>query len=377
MRSFYSPYVPVAERRRKADKKIAALQKKGTAIEPVVAATPRGKIAASFWGQAWCEHLESYSDFANRLPRGRTYLRNGSVRHLGIEAGCIRALVIGSRLYEQTVRIEPLPKAKWEALKKSCQGKIGSLVELLRGQISDEIMAVVTDPSRGLFPAPKEIKLDCSCPDWAGLCKHLAAVLYGVGARLDEAPELLFKLRGVDHTELIQADAAALVNGTGRRRRLAPAAMADVFGVELDADTDAPAAAPASPAPSGPPESAATRQAAPSKKARSGKNGAATKTRASAKPRTSAKTKTKAKSKSPTRTKTKTKSPKPFQATGPAVKQLRAELGLSRNAFARRLGVSAPTVANWEIKRGKLNLQSRSLTALTDIHRATKKNQGG
>jgi uncharacterized Zn finger protein len=243
MRWSYKPYVPVAERRRKADKKVAALKKKGATIEPVTAATPRGKIAASFWGQAWCDHLESYSDFANRLPRGRTYLRNGSVLHLGIEPGHINALVMGSSLYEQTIRIEPLPKAKWEALKKRCQGKIGSLVELLQGKLSGEIMAIVTDRKEGLFPGPKEIKLDCNCPDWAGLCKHLAAVLYGVGARLDEAPKLLFKLRGVDHTELIQTDASALAQGAGSgRRRLAPVALGDVFGVELD---DAPLQKPA------------------------------------------------------------------------------------------------------------------------------------
>jgi uncharacterized Zn finger protein len=238
MRWSYKPYVPVAESRRKADKKVAALKKKGATIEPVTAATPRGKIATSFWGQAWCDHLESYSDFANRLPRGRTYLRNGSVLHLGIEPGRIHALVMGSSLYEQTIRIEPLPKAKWKALKKRCQGKVGTLVELLQGKLSSEIMAIVTDRKDGLFPGPKEIKLDCNCPDWADLCKHLAAVLYGVGARLDEAPELLFKLRGVDHTELIQTDASALATGPGSgRRRLAPAALGDVFGVDMDDET--------------------------------------------------------------------------------------------------------------------------------------------
>ena len=354
MRSFYSPYVPVAERRRKADKKIAALKKKGATIEPVTAATARGKIAASFWGQAWCEHLESYSDFANRLPRGRTYLRNGSVRHLGIEAGCIRALVMGSQLYEQTVHITPLPKAKWEALKKSCQGQIGSLVELLRGQISDQIMGVVTDPKQGLFPSPKEIKLDCSCPDWAGLCKHLAAVLYGVGARLDEAPELLFKLRGVDQRELIEADAAALVGGAGRRRRLAPAAMEDVFGVELD---EAPPAA--VPEPQLPQKPAGHGSVARPPKAKNAR-------------KTAVKKKITATKKAPikkAKSKPKAATLKPFQASGSAVRRLRQELGLSRTAFARRLGVSGPTVANWETTSGRLNLQSRSLSALREIYR--------
>lgn len=239
MSRFFRPYVPVVERRRKADKKVAALLKKGEAIEPVSAATPRGKIAASFWGQAWCDHLESYSDFANRLPRGRTYLRNGSVLHLGIEKGAIHALVMGSELYRQTVRIDPLPPAKWQALKQRCQGGIGSLVELLQGKLSGEIMKLVVDRQDGLFPDPKEIHLDCSCPDWADLCKHLAAILYGVGARLDDRPELLFQLRGVDHTELVQTDTASLVSRTRQgsgRRRLSTDAIADVFGVEMVAE---------------------------------------------------------------------------------------------------------------------------------------------
>ncbi len=237
---FYKPYVSVAERRRKADKKVAALQKKGQKLEPVSAATPRGKIATSFWGQAWCEHLESYSDFANRLPRGRTYLRNGSVLHLDIGPGRIQALVMGSSPYKQTIRIATLPKAKWEAVKTRCRGKVGSLVELLQGKLSGEIMSVVTDRKNGLFPSDREIEMDCSCPDWAGLCKHLAAVLYGVGARLDTAPELLFKLRGVDHTELIQADVSTLVERQGKGRRLASAALADVFDIDLDDEAAPP-----------------------------------------------------------------------------------------------------------------------------------------
>jgi uncharacterized Zn finger protein len=257
---FYKPYVSAAERRRKADKKIAAMRKKGETIEPVTAATPRGKIALSFWGKAWCDHLESYSDYENRLPRGRTYLRNGSLLHLAIGTGHIRALVTGSELYQQTIHITPLPQARWEGVKKRCQGKIGSLIELLQGRISDDVMTVVTDREHGLFPGPKEIRMDCSCPDWAGLCKHLAAVLYGVGARLDAAPELLFKLRGVDHSELIQTDAAALVaeataDGKGRRR-LAPAALGDVFGIDIEEE----------PAPSPPPKPKTTKTKVPAKK---------------------------------------------------------------------------------------------------------------
>ncbi len=390
MSFFHKPYVPVAERRRKADKKVTALKKKGTALEPVAAATPRGKIAASFWGQAWCDHLESYSDFANRLPRGRTYLRNGSVLHLGIEPGQIRALVMGSDLYEQTIRIDPLPKAKWEALKKRCQGRIGSLVELLQGKLSGEIMAIVTDREDGLFPRPKEIKLDCNCPDWADLCKHLAAVLYGVGARLDDAPELLFRLRGLDHHELIQADVSTLARGPGSgRRRLATTTVADVFGLEAVAEDPPARTAVEKENPPPPPKGDST----PRKTARPAKKVARKRSRKQAshaagtqrdelhrrieeekreleaakakfmkelrrnKPRHSSAKSTK-------------KTVSAFQPTGPAVRQLRESLGLNRKSFARELGVSAPTVTNWESTKGAIRPHARSLAALRKLHQA-------
>ena len=123
-------------------------------------------------------------------------------------------------------------------LKQQCTGKIGTLLELLQGNLSDSVMAVVTDRKKGLFPLPTEIKMKCSCPDYAAMCKHIAAVLYGVGARLDQKPELLFLLRGVDHEELILADAAAAAiigdNKSGSsRRRLDENALADVFGIEM------------------------------------------------------------------------------------------------------------------------------------------------
>jgi len=348
----YKPYVPVAERRRKAEKKMAARRKKGEAVEPVTAATPRGKIAVSVWGQAWCEHLESYGDFSNRLPRGRTYLRNGSVCHLGITTGRIDALVMGSSLYKQSVRIDPLPKAKWEALEKRCQGKVGSLVELLQGRLSAGIMALVTDRRDGIFPSPEEIHLDCDCPDWAGLCKHLAAVLYGVGARLDDAPELLFKLRGVDHSELIAAGTTALTGTKGRRRRLAADSIGAVFGDEMLAED--------------PPEKAAQRRRTdlpsdPAAQPKSKPKPRKPKTAQPAKPANAKRT--------TPRTSTARKSA-PFQPDSAAVRELRERLNLSRAAFARQLGVSAPTVTNWESASGRLNLRPRSLAALRKLHRS-------
>ena len=234
----WAPYVPVAQRRRNAMKKMDALRKKGVDIQPV---TIEGrKIARSFWGEAWCEHLESFSDYENRLPRGRTYVRNGSVCHLGVAKGQIEAKVSGSELYTVKVSIKTLPGKKWTEIKGRCSGQIGSLLELLQGKLSDHVMGVVTDRKEGLFPLPGEMSFHCSCPDSARMCKHVAAVLYGIGARLDTKPELLFALRGVDHEELIAADAekaVAAATSRGKSKRLAADELGDVFGIEIDAGT--------------------------------------------------------------------------------------------------------------------------------------------
>jgi uncharacterized Zn finger protein len=231
----WAPYVPVARRRAQAAKKISALQKKGVEIQPVTIAGR--KIAASFWGHAWCEHLESFSDFENRLPRGRTYVRNGSVCHLALAKGQIEAKVSGSELYDVKITIKTLPDKKWTTLKGRCSGQIGSLVELLQGKLSDHVMQVVIDHKEGLFPLPGEMSFHCSCPDYASMCKHVAAVLYGVGARLDTKPELLFALRGVDHEELIAADAEkalAAATSSGKSKRLEADDIGSVFGIEIE-----------------------------------------------------------------------------------------------------------------------------------------------
>jgi uncharacterized Zn finger protein len=186
-------------------------------------------------------------DYANRLPRGRTYVRNGSVVHLDIRPGTVEAMVSGSALYRVKVEIKPAARARWQALCRECAGGIGSLVELLQGRFSDRVMDILTREETGLFPTPKEIALKCSCPDWAILCKHVAAVLYGVGARLDEQPELLFVLRSVDADELISQAAGvtdlAAKAGVGEPE-LAEGDLGEVFGIDLDrrpAPTPAPA----------------------------------------------------------------------------------------------------------------------------------------
>lgn len=238
-RRFYErwpEYVPVAQRKKNAAKTVEKLKKKGKEVNPVVI---EGKqIANTFWGKAWCSHLESYSDFDNRLPRGRSYVRNGSVIDLSIDKGEINALVNGSSLYTIKITISPISKNKWQAITKECAGKIDSLIELLQGKFSKNIMTIITHQENGLFPQPQEIKFNCSCPDYADMCKHIAATLYGVGARLDEKPEQLFSLRHVDHAELISA-AEAVEQITGLQTSptqdvFTDTDLASLFGIDIE-----------------------------------------------------------------------------------------------------------------------------------------------
>ena len=234
----WKPYVPVAKRRANAASHAAKLAKKeGRPLAPVK--IDGTKIARTFWGKAWCDNLERYSDYANRLPRGRTYVRNGSVVDLIIENGKIRALVAGSEVYTVTISITTLEKPAWKKIKQQCSQSIASLIDLLQGKFDQGVMERLTQRDGGLFPKPGEIKMRCSCPDSAWLCKHLAAVMYGVGARLDQSPELLFTLRDVDHLELIgQAVAADNLDkslGAGQPSALAGSDLGELFGIEIDA----------------------------------------------------------------------------------------------------------------------------------------------
>ena len=234
---YYPRYVPAAERKQAAQAKLKKLMAKGEKLSPVVI---EGRaIAKTFWGKAWCDNVESYHDYESRLPRGRSYVRQGAVIDLQIEKGRITAKVQGSELYEINISIKELPGEKWERIKKSCAGKIASLIDLIQGKLSPEIIALLCRKDEGLFPSPKEIKLICNCPDWADLCKHLAAVLYGVGARLDAQPELFFLLRGVDQNELFSADFANDLADSGTASAISGGDLGSIFGIELDnLDTD-------------------------------------------------------------------------------------------------------------------------------------------
>ena len=422
----WRPYVPVGVRRARARREMDKLRRKGKNVQPVEI---EGRtIARSFWGKRWCDHLESFSDYANRLPRGRTYVRNGSVCHLEIHSGRIAAIVSGSELYDVTIRIGTLKAAVWKSIKARCSGQIGSVLELLQGKLSKQVMGVVTDREHGLFPKPGEIRFDCSCPDWATMCKHVASVLYGVGSRLDDRTESLFLLRGVDSAELI-ATGMALPGDAATDDALAEDALAGIFGIDLDLDPeDAPppkasakprrsAGRRAAPAPgrravptpgrqAAPPASKARKVAASTGKARkaaSATRKAKTSPAATPRKRAAAKaqdlpastvsagrarntassvsrgTKTPATAAPRKRASARTPadaSPTDIRPTGKWVARLRRRCGLTVAQFAARLGVSVVTVYRWEATPGRLNLHSRPLNALTALYRRSGKAAG-
>ena len=310
---WYPPYVPVGARRARARLELRALRERGVEVQPVELKGRGRAIARSFWGRRWCEHLESFSDYSNRLPRGRTYVRNGCVCHLAIETGGVDAMVVGRELYHVVIRIRKLKRPAWKAIRTACAGQIGSVLELLRGRLSDRVMEVVTDRDTGLFPKPGEIKLACDCPDWATMCKHAAAVLYGVGARLDKSPELLFRLRGVDEAELIAAD-LALPGGAATADTLTDDDLGSIFGIDLDAGESMPAPTPRKPA-----------------------------------------------------------APAGFRPTGALIARLREQCGFSVTEFAALLRVSAATVRRWEAAPGPLDLQTRPREALNALRMEVEK----
>ena len=232
--SRWPSYVRVADRRRKAQQAVAKLRKRGVAMAPVVV---EGRaITRTFWGTSWCKNLEGYSDFANRLPRGRSYVRSGSVIHLEIAPGKVKAFVRGRATYEVVVTISTVPKQRWRSICKASAGAIDSLVELLQGRFSKAVMDRLCRQNGGLFPSAREIEFSCSCPDVASMCKHVAAVLYGIGVRFDEQPELLFRLRDVSEHDLI-ASADAGMSLSKRRpskaKVLEGADLSQLFGLQL------------------------------------------------------------------------------------------------------------------------------------------------
>ncbi|MDB6152672.1 MAG: zinc finger, SWIM-type, partial [Chthoniobacteraceae bacterium] len=237
----YPLYVSAAEKRDRCEKAAKTLAQKGRKLAPICI---EGRtIARSFWGKAWCDNLESYSDYASRLPRGRAYARNGSILDLQVCEGLVTALVQGSELYNVKIKVAPVDAVDWADLKRECAGHVSSLIDLLQGKLSAQVMGMISRRGGGLFPEPSEIKLSCSCPDSASMCKHVAAALYGIGARLDHNPELIFKMRGVDHLELVSEATKSISTGstTTDADTLADSDLSDIFGLEINPVVPLPA----------------------------------------------------------------------------------------------------------------------------------------
>jgi uncharacterized Zn finger protein len=340
---YWQPYVKGAKSRAKAERKINKLKKKGVKIDPIQIEGRR--IATTFWGKAWCDHIESFSDYENRLPRGRTYVRNDLVCHLEINKGEIKAIVAGSELYNVNIIIESLAVKKWQVIKSICSGKIGSLLDLLSGKLSDGVMDVVCHRKKGLFPLSEEIEFSCDCPDWADMCKHIAAVLYGVGSRLDRDPAKLFLLRGVDHEELVDVSSAiidATKGGEKKHLYIEDSEISDIFDIDM-------------------------------LNSKSGSNKKLKK--AKEKKKSVDKSKKKRVQKDVKRKKfikkikknTRKTSTFPKYLNGASIRKKRKMLGLTQANFANKVGVSASTVSKWERGKGRLILRADIVRVLKRI----------
>jgi uncharacterized Zn finger protein len=225
---------------------------RGEEFEQLTLTAKGANIASTFWGKAWCRQLQTYQDYESRLPRGRSYLREGNVYNLKIGPGLITGIVAGSALYDVSVRIESLDKSDWEVLKENCAGQVGSMLDLLAGRLGDDVLRTVTDPKSGLFPRSNELRFSCTCPDWADMCKHVSAVLYGVGVKLDTAPDLFFVLRSVDPTELLSGTAQETLGAIDSTdAALVGEDLGALFGIELAPEPSAETQPLESPKPKG------------------------------------------------------------------------------------------------------------------------------
>jgi uncharacterized Zn finger protein len=240
----YPKYVSVAQKQAKAEKKLKQLQKKMPDIRPV--RLTGTTLARTWWAKNWNNNLERYADYDNRIGRGRSYLRHGAVLDLQITSGKVSALVMGSAAnpYKVEIEIKPLSRTQWQAIKRQCEGNLKSLQDLLAGKFPKSLGEIFFDPDQGLFPTPKGIRFDCSCPDSASMCKHVAAALYGIGARFDEDPSLFFTLRGVQSEDLvgeaIRETTEALLTKTRRKstKVLDEGDLGDLFGIDMESLPD-------------------------------------------------------------------------------------------------------------------------------------------
>lgn len=240
----YPRYVSIAAKRAKAARKLKQLSKKNPAIKPIL--LEGQAIARTWWGKSWNLNLERYADYNNRIGRGRSYVRHGAVLDLQIDPGKVESLVQGTRSkpYSVVIKIKVVNKMIWKDIKIACEGKLDSLQELLAGKFPKALDKIFMAQGKGLFPSPQEIDFNCSCPDWAYMCKHVAATLYGIGARLDKDPSLFFKLRKAKMkdlvTQAVEDKTRKLLKKAKKKttRVIDQADLADVFGIDIEEPVD-------------------------------------------------------------------------------------------------------------------------------------------
>jgi uncharacterized Zn finger protein len=164
----------------------------------IKARSQRGAIGKSWWAQRWTKALRSIMD-SGRLSRGRSYARRGQVMNIHVQNGEITAKVQGSRRtpYKVSIRVKPLKDADWERVLDLLADQAIFTAQLLAGEMPADIEEAFTAAGTSLFPASaRELETDCSCPDWANPCKHIAAVYFLLGEAFDDDPFMLFRLRG-------------------------------------------------------------------------------------------------------------------------------------------------------------------------------------
>ena len=234
-RTFSQPTIAELREKVRDSSKIAA--KKKLQYEPI-GPVSRRDVCTSWWGKAWCANLEQYADFESRLGRGKRYMKSGTVIDLKIRKGRIEARVQGTRKtpYKVEIRISPLSEEKCDALIEKCGRRINNMECLIKGEFPSELKELFTSEN-GFFPSPKEISFSCSCPDWALMCKHVAAAMYGIGVRLDENPFYFFELRGIDVDRFInvalESKVESMLKNADKRteRMIDNADLTALFGV--------------------------------------------------------------------------------------------------------------------------------------------------
>ncbi|MDD2212597.1 MAG: SWIM zinc finger family protein [Clostridia bacterium] len=233
----FPEYVSVAEKKAKAERALKKLKKNNPDAEPIII---EGRtLAKSWWGKVWNRNLESYADYSNRIDRGKSYVRNNAVLDLKISKGIVIAKVLGSKAkpYDIEIQIDTLSSTKWREILGLCNRRIDTLEQLIEGKFPKELEILFTDKKYAMFPSPKEIHFYCSCPDYAYMCKHVAAALYGIGTRLDQNPLLFFELRDIDGQELIRKsmeqklDSMLKNAGKKSKRQIAAKDISNIFGL--------------------------------------------------------------------------------------------------------------------------------------------------